>query len=237
MKPEAPPAALAQVGVVHGPRKVKMLELFPVYLDVTGRSCLVVGGGEVACRKVRNLLECGASITVVAPEAEEGIRQLARNREVTWYDREFVETDLEGMFLVFSATNQEGLNEVIAELCKKRNILVNVVDDPPRCTFLVPSVVRRGPLSVAISTGGNSPLFARKLREQLEQIITREHGEFVELLGQAREMAKRAYPDDMARRRKVFEALVDSDILELLFKGEKDRAKERIEQCIFSLPD
>lgn len=213
-----------------------MAHLFPVYLDLRDRPCLVVGGGNVAYRKVCGLYECGARITVVAPQAEEGIGKLARDGQITWKERNFLASDVEGMILVICATDREALNKEIAGLCKRKGIQVNVVDDPPLCSFFVPSVLRRGSLTLAISTEGKSPLFARKLREQMEEMLSPEYGEFVELLGQAREKVKRAYPDDINQRRKAFEALVNSDILELLLSGQKERAKERVDECIFSLP-
>ena len=157
------------------------MELFPIYLNLHQRTCLVVGGGSVAARKITHLLQCGAMVTVVAPEVEEGIAELARE-EVIWKPRGFVESDLEEIFLVFSATDDEGLNHRISMLCQERNIPINVVDDRNTAAF-VPAVVRRGSLSLAISTAGKSPMYARKLKEQLQEIVTAEYGEFVEMLG------------------------------------------------------
>ena len=133
------------------------MELFPVYLNLYQRACLVVGGGSVASRKITHLLRCGARVTVVAPEAEAEIEQLARDGEIRWEPRGFEESDLEAMFLVFSATDEEGLNHRISTLCQERNIPINVVDDPRHCSFFVPAVVRRGSLALAISTAGKSP--------------------------------------------------------------------------------
>lgn len=213
------------------------MELFPIYLNLHQRTCLVVGGGSVAARKITHLLQCGAMVTVVAPEVEEGIAELAREGKIIWKPRGFVESDLEEIFLVFSATDDEGLNHRISMLCQERNIPINVVDDPQHCSFFVPAVVRRGSLSLAISTAGKSPMYARKLKEQLQEIVTAEYGEFVEMLGEVREEVKRAYPEDIDKRREIFKSLVYSDILELLLAGEKDEAKERIKACISSLPD
>ena len=153
------------------------MELFPIYLNLHQRTCLVIGGGSVSSRKITHLLRCGARVTVVAPEAEEEIKQLARGGEIIWEPRGFVESDLEAMFLVFSATDEEGLNHRISMLCQERNIPINVVDDPPHCSFFVPAVVRRGSLALAISTAGKSPMYARKLKEQLQEIVTAEYGE------------------------------------------------------------
>jgi len=210
--------------------------LFPIFLDLQGRECLVVGGGDVALRKVKSLLQCGARVKVVAPEMASGVQTLAGEPGLTMIRKGFEETDLDGVFMVFCATDQDEVNASIARLCERRGILVNVVDKPEECTFIVPSVLRRGPLSIAVSTGGNSPLWARRVRELLESVITDEYGEFTEMLGAARDLVKKTYPDDIARRQQVFQSLVDSDIFQLLRSGQKEKAKERMEQCIFSLP-
>jgi len=190
----------------------------------------------VASRKIRSLLQCGAKVKVVAPQILPDVESLACEPRLTLIRREFEEADLDGVFMVFCATDQDDVNAAIARLCEERGILVNVVDKPEVCTFIVPSVLRRGPLAIAVSTGGNSPLWARRVRELLESVITDEYGEFTEMLGAVRDLVKRAYPDDIARRQQVFESIVDSDILELLRSGQKEKAKERMEQCIFSLP-
>lgn len=190
----------------------------------------------MASRKIRSLLQCGAKVKVVAPQILPDVESLACEPRLTLIRREFEEADLDGVFMVFCATDQDDVNAAIARLCEERGILVNVVDKPEVCTFIVPSVLRRGPLAIAVSTGGNSPLWARRVRELLESVITDEYGEFTEMLGAVRDLVKRAYPDDIARRQQVFESIVDSDILELLRSGQKEKAKERMEQCIFSLP-
>ena len=135
--------------------------------------------------------------------------------------------------MVFVATNDMDTNRMVAKWCRERGILVNAVDDPPNCDFYVPAVVRRNSLVVAISTEGKSPMFARKLREQLEELIGEEYGEFVDFLGEQREPIKQAVRD-IEERKKIFAALADSDILDLLKAGERERAKERMEQCMSS---
>ncbi|MEN6350487.1 MAG: bifunctional precorrin-2 dehydrogenase/sirohydrochlorin ferrochelatase [Syntrophomonas sp.] len=213
-----------------------MAHLFPIYLDLKGKNCLVVGGGQVAERKVENLLAYEVNIKVVSPAVEGKIREWSRQGIIEWVIREFEEADLEGSFIVFIATDKEGVNHRIAELCRLRGIMVNAVDDPPNCDFFIPSTIRRQSLVVAISTEGKSPLFARKLREQLEEIITAEYGEFVEMLGELRSLIKQSIPD-IDKRRRAFQALVDSDVLTLLKAGEKEEARERIDQCMSSWLD
>ncbi|QGT99049.1 Precorrin-2 oxidase [Candidatus Syntrophocurvum alkaliphilum] len=213
-----------------------MGHLFPIFLDLTNKKCVIIGGGKVAERKVNNLLAYGAKITIVSPEIEHGIKEKVDIGLLTWHKRQFKDKDIKQAYMVYSATNDPVINKRVADLCLAAGILVNAVDDPPNCNFYVPSIVRRNSLVVAISTEGKSPLLAKKLREEFEQIITAEHGEFVDILGNLREIIKKEVKD-IEERKKLFESLVNSDILELLQKGEKEKVRERVEQCISSLQD
>lgn len=210
-----------------------MAHLFPIYLDLSGKNCLVIGGGPVAERKVENLLEYEVNIKLVSPQVEKKIKEWSLDGSITWLPREFENPDLDGIFMVFVATNDGSVNRRVVELCRQRGILANAVDDPPNCDFFIPSLIRHNSLVVAISTEGKSPLFARKLREELEKVITPEYGEYVEILGELRTRVKNDVPD-IELRKKIFENLVNSDILNLLKAGEKEKARERIEQCMSS---
>lgn len=163
-----------------------MNELFPLFLKLAGRQCLVVGGGTVAEGKVQSLVRCGASVHVITPEATPGIRRAADSGEIVWDARPFLPSDLDGVFLVVGATNSTELHEQIFRLCQEASILCNMVDEPDRCDFYYPAVVRRGPLQVAISTGGHSPLLAQRLRHELEERIAPEYGAWVEAIGRQR---------------------------------------------------
>jgi precorrin-2 dehydrogenase/sirohydrochlorin ferrochelatase len=213
-----------------------MAHLFPVFLSLSGKKCLVVGGGRVAERKIADLLECEANINVISPTAGDSIQLWSNQSLISWQAREIEVSDLDNVFMVFVATNNMDANRLVVSWCRERGILVNAVDDPPNCDFYVPAVVRRNSLVVAISTEGKSPMFARKLREQLEGFIGEEYGEFVDFLGEQREPIKQAV-NDIEKRKKIFEALVDSNILDLLKAGERERAKERMEQCMSSWQD
>ncbi|HEX3010442.1 MAG TPA: bifunctional precorrin-2 dehydrogenase/sirohydrochlorin ferrochelatase [Syntrophomonadaceae bacterium] len=210
--------------------------LFPVYLDINGRKSLVVGGGMVARRKIADLLECGCQVTVISLRADAMIVDWANEGRITWLQREFNNEDLQNVFLVFLATDNHRVNGRIADLCRDKGIMVNAVDDPVNCSFFVPSVLRRQSLAIAISTSGNSPLFARKLKEELGDVVTDAYGEFVEMLGQQRKLIQERITD-IKERKRVFETLIDSDILELLKAGEKEKARERMEQCMSCLRD
>lgn len=207
------------------------MHLFPIYINLQKKRCLVIGGGQVALRKIENLREYEAEITVVSPRAEKGIEILAQQGVITWHQRNFAEGDLADAFLVFIATDDNSINQHIGQLCKKEGILVNAVDDPPNCDFYVPSVIRRNSLVLAVSTEGKSPLYAQKLRRELEEIVTEAHGRFVDLLGEQREIIKDKI-EDINTRQEVYKALVYSDALELLQAGEEDKARELIRECM-----
>lgn len=153
---------------------------YPLLLSVKNQPCIVVGGGKVARRKVDSLLESGADITVIAPKFT------AMPVQVHIIPRAFRPADLDGALLVIAATDNRDINAEIARAAKARHILVNVVDDPDLCSIILPAVLRRGALSIAISTGGASPILARKIRQQLEDSYGTEYGELVELLWRLR---------------------------------------------------
>jgi len=211
-----------------------MAHLYPIYLQLAGKKCLVVGGGKVAERKVETLLEYEASIRVVSPAAEPNIHIWSDQGLLDWWRGVFQPQDLDDVFLVFIATGDEDINKGIVALCREKGILVNAVDDPPNCDFYVPSILRRNSLCVAISTEGKSPLLAGKLRRELENIIPYEYGEWVEILGDLRDKIKSSNLSIKARKI-LFEELVHSDILELLQAGRKEIIEERIERCMSCL--
>jgi precorrin-2 dehydrogenase/sirohydrochlorin ferrochelatase len=187
----------------------------------------------VARRKIESLLEYNAKVRVVSPRVEAIIEEWAAKGLITWQKRNFAADDLQDALLVFIATDNSDLNSQIAGLCRQKNIMVNAVDDPSNCDFYVPSVLRRKSLSLAISTAGKSPLFAARLRRELEDIVTDEYGDFVEMLGEFREQIKSSGLP-IEDRKRLYTELVNSDILELLKIGAKEKVEERIKQCMSS---
>jgi len=159
---------------------------YPVFLDIKGRPCLVVGGGTVAERKVFSLLAAGANVTVMSPKATRGLAELARQGRITLLKKAFTQGSLKGFVLCFAATGSAGVNEAVWHEAQKLGVPVNVVDDPAHCSFIVPSVVDRGALTIAISTSGKSPALARSIRLKLEDAIGEEYGPLVEVLGAVR---------------------------------------------------
>ena len=145
-----------------------MTSYYPVYLNLRGRRCVIIGGGTVAEGKISRLLDSGARIRVVSPDATPGIRQFAAGGSVQWEQRKYRDGDLEGAFIAIAATNVREVNRRIFEEANQRGVMLNAVDDPPNCSFIAPSIVQRGPVTLAISTGGVSPALARKLRESLQ---------------------------------------------------------------------
>ena len=184
---------------------MKPAKLFPIFLKLSARPCLVVGAGTIGESKIASLLEAGAKISVVAPEATSRVQNWARSKEIAWHQRPFEPDDLEGKFLVIAATSSTELHERIFEEARKRSVLCNIVDVPPLCDFYYPAVVQRGALQIAISTSGQSPAFAQRLRKQLEEQFGPEYEDWVAHLGQAREKRHSASLDPEERKRLLHE--------------------------------
>ena len=177
------------------------MSLFPIFLKLEGRRCLVVGAGTVAEQKILGLIEAEGNVQVVAPQATDLVREWADSGVIDWQARTFDVKDLEGKFLVIVATSARELNESIFREAQQRQILCNVVDDPPHCDFYYPSVVRRGDLQIAISTAGHSPALAQRLRRELELQFGPEYGEWLSRLGDVRQKLFAADIDPEERRR------------------------------------
>lgn len=188
--------------------------LFPAFIKLAGRRCVVVGAGSVAASKITSLLECGAQITVVAPRAAESVEQLAAARKIRWLPRKFAPNDLARAFLVIAATSDPAVNRAVFLEAEVRGILCNSVDDPPNCDFYFPAIVRRGPLQIAISTSGESPALAQRIRLELEASLEEPVADWVEKIGEARREILASVPptDD---RKKLLHRLAHSDSPEL----------------------
>lgn len=196
-----------------------MKALFPMFVKLEGRNVLVVGAGSVGEPKIRGLLDTGADIRVVALQAREAVREWARTGAITLEEKAFTRADLEGVFVVVVATSSREVNEQIFHEAQERGILCNVVDVPEQCDFFYPAVVRRGDLQIAISTSGQSPSLAQKLRQQLERQVGPGYASWVRELGETR---RRVLASDLEPERKkdllhslasreAFEALVNTN--------------------------
>ena len=198
----------------------------PIFLDVTGRECVVVGGGEVAARKVEALLEAGARVTVVSPSLSPALKALVARRLVTHIAREYQRGDIRGCLLVYAATDDPKLHRELAAEARALGIPINVVDVPELCTFISPAVVKRGELQIAISTGGASPAFAARLRRALEDQFGAEYALTLEVLRAARRRLHAEEIDPADRMRRLKE-LADSALPDAIAAGD-DAAIERI---------
>ncbi len=176
------------------------MSLLPIFLKLEGRPCLVVGAGEIALSKIESLLEAGARVRVVAPEAREEVRGLASAGKIDWIARAYETSDLDDTFLVIAATNVPDVNHAVYEEAVRRNILCNAVDDPPFCDFYFGSIVRRGELQIAISTAGESPAVAQRLRREIDAQLPPDLGPWLERLGSLRREVLAMYPASEDRK-------------------------------------
>jgi precorrin-2 dehydrogenase/sirohydrochlorin ferrochelatase len=174
--------------------------LFPIFLKLAGRRCLVIGAGHLAESKIESLRAADAAVTVIAPEANERIAEQAASGEIQYHRRRYQAGDLAGAFLVVAATNDPAVNRAVFAEATATGVLCNAVDDPPFCDFYFPSVVRRGELQVAISTAGNSPALAQQLRKELNEQLPLDLGEWLADLGQLRREVVAAEPLNESRR-------------------------------------
>ncbi len=184
---------------------MKPAKLFPLFLKLSERPCLVVGAGTIGESKIAGLLEAGGRVRVVAPEATPQVRSWALSNSIEWRQRPFQPDDLEGMFLVVAATSSTQLHERIFEEATQRGVLCNIVDVPPLCDFYYPAVVQRGALQIAISTAGQSPALAQRLRKQLEDQFGPEYEEWLAELGESRAELHSSKLDPEERKRLLHE--------------------------------
>ena len=197
------------------------MRYYPIYLDVKDRKCLVVGGGAVGTRKVETLLECGAKVTVVSIDASEKLKKLSNSGLIRLKERAFQTDDLESVFLVVVATDDEDLNVKVHAAAERRRVLCNIADRPEACNFILPSIVSRGDLTIAISTSGKSPAFAKKLRKQLEAQFGDEYAEFLKLMGAIRKklLSKDHEPE---AHKHLLERLIETDLVQMLKNADTD---------------
>ncbi len=203
----------------------------PMFVDVRDARCLVVGGGGIAARKVRLLRKAGAAVWVVAPELCEELAEALDAGAIRHLARVFAADDLDGCRLVIAATDDGAVNEAVADLAKARNLPVNVVDEPALCTFIMPSIIDRSPVQLAVSTGGASPVLARLLRARLESCIPAAYGQLARLVERYRDAAKRRFTD-AGRRRDFWERVLQGPIAELVFAGRETAAESALNEAL-----
>lgn len=198
------------------------MSYLPIYLEMKGRRCVVIGGGVVAERKIASLLEAGADVTVISPDASETIVRWSKNKSIHFIARRYQPGDLADTELAFVATDIGAVNAAVYKEGRERAVWVNAADDPARCDFILPSVLRRGDLTVAVSTGGTSPTLARTIREELELYFTDEYEMLVTLAAEVREELR---AQGISAPFEAWRRALSGEVRQLLMRGEVARAK------------
>ena len=204
---------------------------YPVYIQLQGQPCVVIGGGKIAAGKVEGLLAAQANVTVIAPKITARLHDLVQEKQITYLGREYQTGDLTGAFMVICATDRTEINHAVWQEAAANRQLVNVVDDTPRCNFIAPSILRKGDLTVAISTSGKAPALAVRLKERLQRELGPEYERFLELAGELRQPLAQHIPDFETRKSLWYE-LLDSDILDVLARGDEVLAREIISRIV-----
>lgn len=207
------------------------MDFLPIFVNIRKQPCLVVGGGEVAARKVSLLLKAGAAVTVVSPQLSHELADMLRAGAIHHSAREFTDDDIQQPVLVIAATDNRTVNQRISQLAKARGIPVNVVDDPALCSFIMPSIVDRSPVQIAISTGGASPVLARLIRTKLEGCIPAAYGRLAALVDGFRDKVKARF-GDVNQRRMFWESVLEGSVAERVFAGHDDEAAAELDKAI-----
>ena len=204
--------------------KKSVLSYYPLFIDLRKKKCVVVGGGQVALRKVLSLLECGAEVTVISPDFTPEFKRFRRKKTLHLVKDHFAPEEIGGATLVIAATDSRKTNQTVAEEARRQGAFVNVVDEPGESDFILPSFFRRGDLTLAVSTGGASPAFARKIKTWLEKSMGEDYAELLSLVKEVRSELKRGGKPVSPE---VWQEGLDLDLLiGLVKKGEKDKAKK-----------
>ena len=190
----------------------------------------MVGGGQVARRKVETLLECGAKVVVVSPELTDDLANLQAEGQIEVHQRKYKSGDTAGMWLVVASCGDAQVNHQVFEQSNEQGIFCNVVDEPPLCSFQVPAVVRQGPLQIAVSTGGTSPALAKKIRMELEDQFGSDFVDFLEGLVELREHLKEKYPESQPKRAEILQGFVNSEAIDLLKSGKSREYKQLMDE-------
>jgi precorrin-2 dehydrogenase/sirohydrochlorin ferrochelatase len=200
---------------------------YPIYLDIEDRPVLIIGGGNVCARKAETMMKYGARVTIVSPEYTDEIETWAANHQLSLRRKTYEEADLQGASIVIASTDDPCINARIARDCRRRRIPVNVVDVTHLCEFIVPAIVERGSIQIAVSTGGKSPALARTLKEDLQKFVGPEYDEINRTLGTLRKGAKKTLPTDVDRKR-FFDGIIAEGVLDMLRDGRRRDAFETI---------
>lgn len=197
---------------------------YPLFVDLNGRRSVVIGGGLIAQRKITTLLHYGADVTLISPAATRRLAAHATTGRIRWIKRRFRPADLAGAWLVYAATDDPAINKSVHDTAQRQRVFANIVDQTPLCTFIAPSIVRRGPLTIAVSTGGASPSLAKRLRQDLSAGLGEEYTRMLRLLRSLRGVAKRRLPK-YGDRKRYFDRLVAGRVFRLVRAGRPGQAR------------
>jgi precorrin-2 dehydrogenase/sirohydrochlorin ferrochelatase len=207
------------------------MRYYPVNLDIRHRKCLVVGGGAVGTRKVKTLLKCGGRVTVISPTLTPTLQDLYQQKRIEWREKEYQSPDLDGMFLVIGATDDETLNRKISTDAQRNNQLCNIADRPAICNFILPSIVHQGDLIIGISTSGKSPALAKQLRQEMEKQFGSEYADFLTIMGAIRKklLAREHEPE---AHKHLFEQIINRGAIDYIRNGKIDELDKLLKELI-----
>ena len=209
------------------------MSMYPVLLDIAGKICVVIGGGSVAERKVRGLLESGASVSVVSPEVTSGLAGLASQGIVEWRKKKYTNDDLVGAVLIFAATDDREVQGLISRAAGVNGQLLNVADDPDSCSFHVPATMRRGDLTLAVSTSGKSPAVAALIRQQLEEEFGPEYDTLLQVMSVVRKhIFLETESLSQADRKKIYKKILHNDIIDWIRTGQGDKLQDHLKDIL-----
>lgn len=213
-----------------------MNKYYPIMLDIKNRKCGVIGGGKVAYRKIISLLECGAKVVVISKEIISDVKTLIDEKKVEYLNENYNPKYIADLYIVYAATNEITVNKEIYKHCIEKNILVNVVDEPDICNFIVPSKIQKGDLTISVSTNGKSPMLARKIREDLEEIYDDRYEVFLDIMGQVREKAFVILRDNK-KRSEFYKTIVFSNFINRLSRENKELIEREIMEILKEYKD
>lgn len=208
------------------------MTFYPIYLDLRDRRCLVVGGGPIATGKVRGLVDAGARVTVVAPEAGDDVHGWHRAGTIAWHRRDFVPHDLDDQFLVYAATDDRDVNARIYDLANEAQRVANAVDDLDHCNFIAPAVAKQGIVQVAVSTAGSSPALAKQIRDRVQnEVLSPDTAVLADFLGRWRPEVKQ-HIDTYERRQALWEGVLEGCVPELVISQQHERADDAMREYL-----
>ena len=209
------------------------MSFYPIFIELKGKKILIVGGGKVAQRKAETFLEYGASLFMISRDLTSILAQFREQGKLIYLGEKFYEDSLDDVSIVVSATNDPALNHRVSEAAKSRGLLVNAVDQPADCSFIVPSIIRKGDLMIAVSTSGKSPALAKQIRKRLEKQFGGHYGTFLTLMGNLRnEILKKGLPTNENSR--IFKEIVESPIIDDIGKGDWDNVALNLNKILHS---